>query len=208
MRFLLLWFIGILLYRVFINDTDTAIYGIVIPLIVCLLCVTLINLLSSKNRVIVAYLFFFLTSTLTLLGIINPLTGSVTDSSNAVLFGFSFYTLSLAYLAKRGVSQGLVTSFKVANPVLLATGPIVLYISKLGHRDILFRVNYYLPFFIVGFFFFFIIGVPLAPLFQLIYSTDVISVILFALIFELFLYANFCGLSLMIYGFFGILGFK
>ena len=32
--------------------------------------------------------------------------------------------------------------------------------------------------------------------------------ILFALIFELFLYANFCGLSLMLYGLFGIVGFK
>ena len=38
--------------------------------------------------------------------------------------------------------------------------------------------------------------------------TDLISVICFAIIFELFVYANFCGLSLIIYGTFGILGYK
>ena len=102
----------------------------------------------------------------------------------------------------------LTDSLKVSNPALLASGPIVLFIRDYRYRSFHSRLNYYLPFFIIGFFFFHIIGVPLVSLFKFIHLTDVISSLLFALIFELFLYANFCGLSLMLYGLFGIIGYR
>ena len=69
-------------------------------------------------------------------------------------------------------------------------------------------MNYYLPFFIVGLFLFQAVGAPLVPAFELIKATDAVGSILFAIIFELFIYTNFCGLSLMLYGLFGIAGCK
>src|SRR5262249_11761649 len=52
------------------------------------------------------------------------------------------------------------------------------------------------------------IATPLTKAFHLIALTDVISSCVFAVIFELFVYANFCGLSLLIYGVCGIIGVK
>ena len=53
-----------------------------------------------------------------------------------------------------------------------------------------------------------IIGIPLTEFFFLIESTDVVSSIIFAAIFEIFVYANFCGLSLLLFGLFGLFGYR
>jgi D-alanyl-lipoteichoic acid acyltransferase DltB (MBOAT superfamily) len=53
-----------------------------------------------------------------------------------------------------------------------------------------------------------VIGSPLTEFFFLIDKTDIVSSLTFAAIFELFVYVNFCGLSLLIYGIFGVLGFR
>ncbi|MDC0488366.1 hypothetical protein OAN52_06705 [Amylibacter sp.] len=53
-----------------------------------------------------------------------------------------------------------------------------------------------------------IVGSPLTEFFFLINNTDVISSLIFAAIFELFVYVNFCGLSLIVYGVFGIFGYR
>ena len=42
----------------------------------------------------------------------------------------------------------------------------------------------------------------------LINSRDLVSALTFAIIFEIFVYANFCGLSLIVYAISGILGYK
>jgi len=51
-----------------------------------------------------------------------------------------------------------------------------------------------------------VIATPLTKTFHLIALTDIISACAFAVIFELFVYANFCGLSLLVYGVCGIIG--
>tara|TARA_Y100001970_G_scaffold71146_1_gene90474 strand:- start:1312 stop:2532 length:1221 start_codon:yes stop_codon:yes gene_type:complete len=208
MKFLFLWFIGVLIYFFSVRDNEFYIEGIIVPLIFCFFTILAIRKLSDRYKTLFVYLLFFSTGILTFFGVIKPLTGSISESPNLLLFGFSFYTLSLAYLAKNNKSINFVDTLKVSNPALLATGPIALFIKNYRYRSFHYRLNYYLPFFIIGFFLFNIIGVPLVPLFKLIYATDAVSSILFALIFELFLYANFCGLSLMLYGLFGIVGFK
>jgi len=208
MKFLILWLIGAFIYFFSINATELTFEGIIVPLSFCFLTILLIRALSEKHKTLFAYLLFFSTGILTFFGIIKPLTGSVSESPNILFFGFSFYTLSLAYLAKNAKKIDFLDTLKISNPALLATGPIALFIKNYRYRNFYHRFNYYMPFFIVGFFFFHIIGVPLAPLFKFVYLTDAVSSIVFALIFELFLYANFCGLSLMLYGLFGIIGFK
>lgn len=52
------------------------------------------------------------------------------------------------------------------------------------------------------------IATPLTQTFFLLKETDVASSLTFAFLFELFVYANFCGLSLLIYGILGIMGVR
>jgi D-alanyl-lipoteichoic acid acyltransferase DltB (MBOAT superfamily) len=70
------------------------------------------------------------------------------------------------------------------------------------------RFKYYFPFIILGVFLHQIIATPLTQTRFLIESTDLISTITYGLIFEIFVYSNFCGLSLIIFGIFGILGIR
>ena len=100
MKFLLLWFVGALIYFLTIKDDEFYIEGIIVPLIFCFFTILTIRKLSDRYKTLFAYLLFFSTGILTFFGIIKPLTGSISESPNLLLFGFSFYTLSLAYLAK------------------------------------------------------------------------------------------------------------
>ncbi len=207
-KFLILWLIGALIYFFSVKNTELSFEGILVPLSFCFLTILIVRALSERYQTLFSYLLFFSTGILTFFGVIKPLTGSVSESPNILFFGFSFYTLSLAYLARNAKKLNLSDSFKISNPALLASGPIVLFLKDYRYRSFRNRLNYYMPFFIVGFFLFHIVGVPLVPLFKFIYLTDAVSSILFAIIFELFLYANFCGLSLMLYGLFGVIGYK
>lgn len=110
----------------------------------------------------------------------------------------------LASQVKLNVNEAL----KFTNPLLLFTGPIALFVKRAGQKTLRNRMNYYLPFILIGLFFFRIIASPLAQFFFLIEKTDLVSVLLFATIFEIFVYANFCGLSLIIYGMFGMFGYR
>ena len=209
MKFILLWMIGTIFCLIFYRSSDFTAIGLIIPLLFCSITIIISSFLSSKGfRISIAYLLFFSTGILSFFGILTPLTGAVSESSNALIFGFSFYTVSLSFLAINSTTPNLLSAFKIANPVLLVTGPIALFIKDYGYRKLHYRINYYLPFFIVGFFLFQIVATPLAPTFELIKRTDSVSSILFAIIFELFVYANFCGLSLMLYGLFGVAGYK
>jgi alginate O-acetyltransferase complex protein AlgI len=209
MKFVLLWIIGSIFYLISVPNSVFTTIGVIVPLLFCSLCIIIFRSLNYGNfRTLIAYLLFFSISILSLYDFATPLTGYVNKSSNVLLFGFSFYTASLAYLAMNSVTPNLLGAFKIANPLLLATGPIALFIRNYSYRKLHFRVNYYLPFVIVGLFLFQIVGAPLVPALELINATDSVSSILFAVIFELFVYTNFCGLSLMLYGLFGIAGYK
>jgi len=209
MKFVLLWLIGSIFYLISATNPEFTTIGVIAPLLFCSLSIIIFRSLPYGNfRTLIAYLLFFSTSILTFNNFLTPLTGAVNKSSNILLFGFSFYTASLAYLAMNSGTLNLLSAFKIANPLLLGTGPIALFIKNYSYRKLHFRVNYYLPFFIVGLFLFQIVGGPLIPAFELIKATDAVGSILFAIIFELFVYTNFCGLSLMLYGLFGIAGYK
>ena len=153
------------------------------------------------------YLLFFSISVASLLGFTETLTGSHAESTNILLYGLSFYTASMAYLmAINKLNYQSVLS--VSNPLLLSTGPIALYFKRISYKSLRQRIEYYVPFIIVGTFMFQVVGSPLTEFFFLIDKTDIASSLTFAAIFELFVYVNFCGLSLLIYGIFGVLGFR
>jgi alginate O-acetyltransferase complex protein AlgI len=153
------------------------------------------------------YLLFFSISVASLLGFTETLTGSHAESSNVLLYGLSFYTASMAYLITQN-KLNYQSVLSVSNPLLLSTGPIALYFKRISYKSLRQRIEYYVPFIIVGTFMFQVIGSPLTEFFFLIDKRDIVSSLTFAAIFELFVYVNFCGLSLLIYGVFGVLGFR
>ena len=162
---------------------------------------------NEKINFLLSYFLFFTISFTSLIGLTKTLTGTHATSSIPMLYGLSFYTASIAYLHKKKLLK-FRDVWKVSNPIMLFTGPIALFIKDIRYRKIRHRLNFYLPFFTIGLFYFKIIGAPLISFIFLINETDVVSSILFASIFEVFVYANFCGLSLMIYGISGIVGYK
>ena len=209
MKLIMLWLAWSVLYLVSFSNSNLSVIGIISSLIFCFISIYIFRTIPPGiSRTLIAYSLFLSTSVLSFFNIITPLTGSVSESTNILFYGFSFYSASLAYLVIKNVTLSFSDSLKVANPLLLSTGPIALFINNYSYRRLHLRVNYFLPFILVGFFLFHIVAAPLTATFELIKMTDAISSIVFAVIFELFVYANFCGLSLMLYGLFGIFGYK
>jgi D-alanyl-lipoteichoic acid acyltransferase DltB (MBOAT superfamily) len=177
----------------------------VIPLFFCLLIVLAALALDHTHLSKFKYVVFFSITITSALGLTKTLTGSHAESKNIILYGFSFYTASIAYLIH---SQQLsVKSIAVvSNPLLLITGPIATYFRPIRHYSFKKRFKYFFPYIVVGLFLHQAIATPLTTTFDLIALTDIFSSCVFAVIFELFVYANFCGLSLLIYGLCGIMG--
>lgn len=205
MNFILLWIIGAVLYLIFSSELLNSSIGIISAFILCSLIALISNTISDKR---IAYILFFTITLTSFFGITETLTGSHATSTQPFLFGLSFYTATLAYLIITSNKLKSIDIVKSSNPLLLITGPITLFIKDYSYRSFNKRFNYYFPYIIVGLFFYQIIAVPLTLTFELINHTDLISALVFASIFELFVYANFCGLSLIIFGIFGIFGYK
>src|SRR5262249_21441573 len=186
---------------------STNVWVSAIPLFFCLLIVLIALAFDHTHQSKFQYLVFFSITITSALGLTKTLTGSHAESKNIVLYGFSFYTASIAYLIH---SQQLSAKSiaVVSNPLLLLTGPIATYFRPIRHYSFKKRLKYFFPYIVVGLFLHQAIATPLTATFSLISLTDIFSSCAYAVIFELFVYANFCGLSLLIYGVFGIMGAK
>ena len=204
----LLWIVCCLLVLIFGRTELNHIFKLLTPILVTTICLFLLKYIPLHYKLISAYFLFFSISIVSVLGLSAPLTGGYAATSNPYLYGLSFYAASMAFHLYSRTDFNLTQTYKFSNPLLLITGPIVLFIKKRNGNRVKNRINYYLPFIILGLFFYQLIASPLISLFFLIEKTDIISTLLFAIIFEIFVYANFCGLSLMIFGVFGVVGYK
>ncbi|MFT6076631.1 MAG: hypothetical protein ACJAZ1_003567 [Yoonia sp.] len=152
------------------------------------------------------YALFFSITLLSVLNVTKPIDGAFATSSILLIYGLPFYTATLAVWIKRDGFSGH-SPLIAASPLLLITGPIpvrfIFHSSSFARR-----FTYFGPFMIVGFFFFKVVASPLAYCQQLIELTDPLSAVMFAMMFELFVYFNFAGLSLLVYGALGILGVR
>ena len=208
-KLIFLWLISFVIIFFINSIIITEVFKLIIPLTAILGFIIIFNYTNFLHTTYTSYFLFFLISLTSLLGFTKTLTGSHAESSNLILYGLSFYSASLAFLLSSHPKKiNYVEAFKLTNPLLLITGPISLFLKPLKGRKLISRLNYYLPFMIIGIFFFKIIASPLMEFFFLLDSTDIISAIVFAIIFEIFVYGNFCGLSLLIYGGFGLLGYR
>ena len=201
-RLLAVWILAVVVSYIIFGDLGLGKF--IVPLIVVASMALLLEKFRLKN---IEYFLFFSISIASLLGLTQTLTGSHAESSNLLLFGLSFYTASIAYLVANN-KFNFAKVLSISNPLLLSTGPIALFFQCISHRSLKARFKYYSPFVIIGIFMFQIVGSPLTEFFFLLERTDVVLSIVFAVIFELFVYMNFCGLSLLIYGIFGLIGYR
>ena len=207
----LFWFISCTSYILFFSPVVNTYTEVLAPLlsVSALLMFHKICLRPYTNyHHYFSYLLFFSISILSLLGFSETLTGQISHSTSSYFYGLSFYSLSLAYLIFKDHNISPLESFKISNPLLVATGPILISFRSINHKKLSLRIKYFLPFVLVGIFFFEALSVPLTSTFFLIEKTDLISTIAFGIIFELFVYTNFCGLSLILFGLSGIFGYK
>ena len=164
-------------------------------------------LVSTPRNSAIPYLLFFSISFTSLFGITKTLTGSHAVSTNILVYGLSFYTATLAYhYANRDLNIG--TGIHAANPMLLFTGPIATLVTAHRTTGLRRRAAYYLPFALIGAFFYKIIAAPLGLYLWMIDYTEPIRALQFAFIFELFVYFNFAGLSLLVFGVLGVIGLR
>ncbi|MEY3310242.1 MAG: hypothetical protein RL107_378 [Actinomycetota bacterium] len=156
-----------------------------------------------------AYLIFFSVAALTATGFMSVMNGLAVSSPNPFLYGYSFYSASLAYLVlMEGRSASFIRTFDVANPLMLATGPLAISVASMRHWSLRGRLNYFLPFLIIGVFFFIVLGLGLAPALVINEQLNLVSGLIFGIVFELYIYFNFAGLSLIVYAVAGIIGMR
>lgn len=156
-----------------------------------------------------AYLIFFSVAALTATGFMSVMNGLAVSSPNPFLYGYSFYSASLAYLVlMEGRSASFVRTFDIANPLMLATGPLVISVASMRHWSLRGRLNYFFPFLVVGVFFFIVLGLGLGPALAIKEQLNLVSGLVFGFVFELFIYVNFAGLSLIVYAVAGIIGMR
>mgnify|MGYP002010253420 CR=1 FL=1 len=207
----LLTFICLFFYNSFYsNDFFILIGEIISPLLISLLLVLIgsLNFLKKNNVVLhlYAYILFFAISIFSYLGLAGNITGSHASSSNPLIYGLSFYTAYLAFVIfKQDLS--LKKIFISANPIILISGPMPV-IFKAIPSSFISRIKYYFPFLVIGFFFFKVISAPMTYYLEMLNNTSPLVIFLFAILFRIFLYFNFAGISLMAYGILGIFGTK
>lgn len=156
-----------------------------------------------------AYALFFSVAGLTATGVMSVMNGLAVSSPNVFLYGYSFYSASLAYVVlTAGREAALSRAFDIANPLLLATGPLAISVSSLRHWSVRGRLNHFFPFLVVGIFLFIVVGLGLGPALDIRDQLNLVSGLAFGYVFELFIYANFAGLSLIVYAVAGILGMR
>jgi alginate O-acetyltransferase complex protein AlgI len=207
----LLAFIGLFIYN---SLYDSHFYSLVGEILSPLLISTFLILFGAlgfiKNNNLImhfyAYILFFTISIFSYFGLAGNITGSHAASSNPLIYGLSFYTAYLGYLIFKqdlNLKKVLIS----ANPIILISGPMPV-IFNIIPSSLASRVKYYFPFLLIGFFFFKVISAPMTFYLSMLGNTSPLVILLFAVLFRIFLYFNFAGISLMAYGLMGIFGAK
>ncbi len=149
-----------------------------------------------------AYGLFFLTPALTLSGQIGVLTGFGGSSASLPWLGVAFVSTALALQVVRNELRWQ-TLFQILQPLRFNSGPCALTPrtgSSTVPRLTLRRVVSYGGWFVLGGFFYGVIASGIAPLLILRHSTDALDILAFAILFEVYVYFNFSGISFMVYG--------
>ncbi len=178
------------------------------PLFFCLIIFSVTRYVKQiKIKLILSYLLYFSITITSVFGYTKVMDGSYASSPNLILFGLSFYTTTIGYILFKKKYLNIADVLFASNPILIFTGPILVYFKNIKHKKIKSRIKYFFPYFIIGVFLIESVSNYITPTFYLSKNLDLVSSLGFAVIFELYIYANFCGLSLILYSISGIYGY-
>ena len=165
------------------------------------------NKIVSFHRRIDSYIVFFIPWALSTLGMVRVLGSSDTAWRNPIFYGASFYSAYLSFfLFNRKDDPNVV--WKSTNPILLISGPIAYRFLDRTLMSIRRRLNYFTPYIIVGVFFVNVVAQPLKSILIPSMLEKWATAVIYACIFEVYVYFNFCGFSMLAFGILGLLGFR
>lgn len=156
---------------------------------------------SRGWRQLSGYALFFLTPLLTWNGQISVLTGFGGSSTSLPWLGIAFVSASLALHVTQGALNWRSMLF-VLQPLRFNSGPCALPPARLhdGPRLSLRRARHAFGWLATGGFFYGVLAAGIAPLLMLKQSTDALDILVFAILFEAYVYFNFSGISFMVLG--------
>lgn len=172
------------------------------------------RLINKNILLVIPYLFFFISPILTYFGVIGALTGFDRIYTSSLYFGISFYTVNIAHhlLKSREIikSNPFYFILSIVNPLYLFTGPfpdlITRGFKKNNLKLFLIRLEIINSELILGIFFALILAPSFLPFFHLKESSEILDIIFFGIIFELFVYFNFAGFSMIAWSFMRLFG--
>jgi len=170
-----------------------------------LLAILLTSLKNNNVIKVIPYLFFFTCPILTYFGVIGVLTGFNGTYASGLYFGISFYTLNIAYHLSKSTDKIKSRPFNFIlnniNPIYLFTGPFPNQISeklnKNNFKIFIKRLRIINSELILGIFFSLILAPSLQVFFRLKESLETLDIVLFGITFELYVYFNFAGFSMI-----------
>ncbi|MEI8400282.1 MAG: MBOAT family O-acyltransferase, partial [Alcaligenaceae bacterium] len=154
-----------------------------------------------------AYAVFFITPFLTYHGQIAVLTGFGGEGASLPWVGVSFVTAALALHIYQKKLDFLTLCLNILQPARMNSGPVALSNAPLA-RLRLKRVKVYVSWLVLGIFFYTVLATGLAPFLVLRDSTEPVDILVFSIIFELYVYFNFSGLTFFVFGLLNLCGVR
>ena len=162
---------------------------------------------SSFWRKTLAYIAFFLTPLLSMSGQISVLTGFGGTGASAPWLGISFVTAALAIQIFTNSLRFTNIWSSIMQPLRMSSGPVALSNTYVARIDLA-KARVYLGWTILGVFFYTVLASNVEPFLILKSSTEPLDILLFSILFEFYVYFNFCGISFIVYGLLGLCGVR
>jgi alginate O-acetyltransferase complex protein AlgI len=190
-------------YFICVSDYTVSIYTV---LIACtILGVYKVFKFNKVAILVLAYLVLAITPFLTLTGQIGALTGFTRSGRGLPWLGISFASLSIAYLIYKDKLSVKELFLNALQPLRFSSGPVVNRTLRRSSINTA-RSQIYFGWLVLGAFFYSVLAAGLAPLLFLKTSTHALDVLVFGVVFEIYVYLNFAGISFMVYGLLNLVG--
>lgn len=154
-----------------------------------------------------AYGIFFVTPVLSLTDQISVLTGFGGSGASLPWVGISFVAASLALHVFAGKLDFSRLWSSVLQPLRMNSGPVAL-IERPMPRLTPARFWLFTGWIVLGAFFYGVLSASIQPFLMLKASTDPLDTLVFATLFEFYVYFNFSGITFMVYGVLSLAGVR
>lgn len=201
----LLVFVLSFFYLTYLYSAAPALFTIALSVMVWLLYRPIAA--ADFPRKVLAYGVFFITPLLTYTGQIAVLTGFGGEGISLPWVGVSFVTAALAVHIYQKKLDFLTLCLNILQPARMDSGPVALGNAPLG-RLRLRRLKVYVGWMALGIFFYTVLATGLAPFLVLRDSTEPVDILVFSIIFELYVYFNFSGLTFFVFGLLNLAGVR